>query len=73
MKPWVDRPFTIEEWTKDLPKAYARSMLNLRFRELAKKPDSLVPYYFNLIADTAPWLVGLLAVCALAAMQFIRR
>ncbi len=36
---------------------------------IAKKPDSLVPYYFNQIADTAPWLVGLLAVCALAAMQ----
>lgn len=32
-------------------------------------PDSLVPHYFNLIADSAPWLVGLLAVCALAAMQ----
>jgi solute:Na+ symporter, SSS family len=29
----------------------------------------LVPHYFNLIADTSPWLVGLLAVCALAAMQ----
>ncbi|MDD9914236.1 MAG: sodium:solute symporter [Rhodospirillaceae bacterium] len=36
---------------------------------IAKKPDSIVPYYFNHIADAAPWLVGLLAVCALAAMQ----
>ena len=36
---------------------------------IAGKPDSLVPYYFNQIADAAPWLVGLLAVCALAAMQ----
>lgn len=36
---------------------------------IAQKPDSLVPYYFNLIADDLPWLVGLLAVCALAAMQ----
>ncbi len=36
---------------------------------ISKKPDSLVPYYFNQIADTTPWLVGLLAVCALAAMQ----
>jgi len=36
---------------------------------IAKKPDSLVPYYFNEIATAAPWLVGLLAVCALAAMQ----
>ena len=36
---------------------------------ISAKPDSLVPYYFNQIADAAPWLVGLLAVCALAAMQ----
>ncbi|NNG03038.1 MAG: sodium:solute symporter [Inquilinus sp.] len=36
---------------------------------VAGKPDSLVPFYFNLMADTAPALVGLLAVCALAAMQ----
>ena len=36
---------------------------------VAAKPDSLVPYYFNEIADSLPWLVGLLAVCALAAMQ----
>ncbi len=36
---------------------------------VAADPDTLVPYYFNLIADNAPWLVGLLAVCALAAMQ----
>ncbi|MCW5699926.1 MAG: hypothetical protein KIT00_08800, partial [Rhodospirillales bacterium] len=37
--------------------------------EIAKNPDSIVPYYFNLIADTAPWLVGLLAICAFAAME----
>ena len=36
---------------------------------VSRAPDSLVPYYFNQIADAAPWLVGLLAVCALAAMQ----
>ncbi len=36
---------------------------------IAQKPDSIVPFYFNQIADTMPWLVGLLAVCALAAMQ----
>jgi len=35
----------------------------------ANKQAGLVPHYFNLIADTSPWLVGLLAVCALAAMQ----
>jgi Na+/proline symporter len=33
------------------------------------KQAGLVPHYFNLIADGTPWLVGLLAVCALAAMQ----
>jgi solute:Na+ symporter, SSS family len=36
---------------------------------ISKSPDALVPYYFNQIAETMPWLVGLLAVCALAAMQ----
>ena len=36
---------------------------------VAERPDALVPYYFNLIAENSPWLVGLLAVCALAAMQ----
>lgn len=33
------------------------------------KPDSLVPFYFNTIGESMPWLVGILAVCALAAMQ----
>jgi len=36
---------------------------------IAKKPDSLVPNLINTVGDTAPYLVGLLAVCALAAMQ----
>ena len=36
---------------------------------IAAKPDSLVPHYMNLVADAAPWLVGVLAICALAAMQ----
>ncbi len=35
----------------------------------ANKQGGLVPHYINTIADTVPWLVGLLAVCALAAMQ----
>ena len=30
---------------------------------------NLIPQLINLLSDTAPWLVGLLAVCALAAMQ----
>ena len=33
------------------------------------KQGMLVPQLINLIADAAPWLVGLLSVCALAAMQ----
>jgi len=35
----------------------------------ANKRDDLVPHYLNLIGDSMPWLVGILAVCALAAMQ----
>ncbi|MHA1598816.1 MAG: sodium:solute symporter family protein [Alphaproteobacteria bacterium] len=35
----------------------------------ANKQGGLVPHYFNSIGDEYPWLVGLLAVCALAAMQ----
>ena len=31
--------------------------------------DNLVPHLINTIGDIAPWFVGLLAVCALAAMQ----
>jgi Na+/proline symporter len=30
---------------------------------------NLVPHLINTVGDTAPWFVGLLAVCALAAMQ----
>lgn len=36
---------------------------------IANKQGGLVPHYINTIGDGAPWLVGLLAVCALAAMQ----
>ena len=35
----------------------------------ANKQGGLVPHYINLLGDAAPWFVGLLAVCALAAMQ----
>jgi Na+/proline symporter len=35
----------------------------------ANKQGGLVPHYFNSIGESYPWLVGLLAVCALAAMQ----
>ncbi|PLY17246.1 MAG: sodium:solute symporter [Sedimenticola sp.] len=33
------------------------------------EPDMLVPQLIYLLSATAPWLVGLLSVCALAAMQ----
>ena len=35
----------------------------------AGKQGMLVPQLINLMSETAPWLVGLLSVCALAAMQ----
>ena len=35
----------------------------------ANKQGGIVGHYINLVGDSAPWLVGLLAVCALAAMQ----
>lgn len=35
----------------------------------ANKQGGLVPHYINQLGDAAPWFVGLLAVCALAAMQ----
>jgi Na+/proline symporter len=37
--------------------------------ESAGKQGMLVPQLIHLMSDTAPWLVGLLSVCALAAMQ----
>ncbi|UCH81625.1 MAG: sodium:solute symporter family protein [Nitrospiraceae bacterium] len=37
--------------------------------EMEGKQGMIVPALINLMSDTAPWLVGLLAVCALAAMQ----
>ncbi len=33
------------------------------------KQGMIVPALINMLSDTAPWAVGLLAVCALAAMQ----
>jgi hypothetical protein len=37
--------------------------------EQAGKEGMLVPQLINLMSEAAPWLVGLLSVCALAAMQ----
>ena len=44
----------------------------LRSLDLMMTPgrqDMLVPQLINLVGKTAPWLVGLLTVCALAAME----
>jgi len=41
----------------------------LDLMESEGKQGMLVPQLINLMADAAPWLVGLLSVCALAAMQ----
>ena len=37
LRPYEEEPFTVAEWLEDLPLDYARSMLNLRFAELAKE------------------------------------
>jgi len=48
----------------------AADILNKVMPELGPgKQGSVVPHLINLMSTTAPWLVGLLSVCALAAMQ----
>ena len=42
---------------------------NVDIMDTASKQGSLVPQLINLMSVSAPWLVGLLSVCALAAMQ----
>ncbi len=42
---------------------------NQDLMQTASKQGNLVPQLINLMSETAPWLVGLLSVCALAAMQ----
>jgi hypothetical protein len=57
--------------------AVAQQLVQAGGADLAGQPalltlpsaDSLVASLINLMSDAAPWLVGLLAVCALAAMQ----
>ncbi len=45
------------------------SIGNKDIMETTSKQGNLVPQLINLMSDSAPWLVGLLSVCALAAMQ----
>ena len=49
----------------------AKDVLNIggNIMEMPGKQGMIVPALINLMANTTPWLVGLLAVCALAAMQ----
>jgi hypothetical protein len=57
--------------TKMLEAGYAKDIMQLGkdLMEMPGKQGMIVPALINLLKDTAPWLVGLLAVCALAAMQ----
>jgi SSS family solute:Na+ symporter len=51
---------------------YAQDIMQLPDGDIMKSPGKqgmLVPALIHLLADSAPWFVGLLAVCALAAMQ----
>jgi Na+/proline symporter len=56
---------------KMLEAGFAKDVMQLG-KDLLDMPgggDMVVPALINLLAVTAPWMVGLLAVCALAAMQ----
>ena len=57
--------------TRMLQAGFATDVLNLGkdLMEMPGKQGMIVPALINLMSTTAPWLVGLLAVCALAAMQ----
>ncbi len=54
-----------------LEAGYAKDILNIGgdIMKLPGKQGMVVPALINLLKDSAPWFVGLLAVCALAAMQ----
>jgi Na+/proline symporter len=54
-----------------LQAGFATDVLNMGKDLMAMpgKQGMLVPVLINLLATTAPWAVGLLSVCALAAMQ----
>ena len=50
------------------PAGATETVLNLA-NLVGGRQGNLVPYLIHLMKDTAPFLVGLLAICALAAMQ----
>jgi len=57
--------------TRMLQAGYATDVLKLGqdLMEMPGKQGMIVPALINLLGTTAPWAVGLLSVCALAAMQ----
>ena len=57
--------------TKMLEAGFAKDVMQLGkdLLQMPGKGDMVVPALINLLAETTPWMVGLLAVCALAAMQ----
>ena len=57
--------------TKMLEAGFAKDVMQLGkdLLQMPGKGDMVVPALIHLVADTAPWAVGILAVCALAAMQ----
>ena len=51
---------------------FKSELVNLGYMEsgfISSGGNSLVPYLIHLMKDTAPFAVGILAICALAAMQ----
>ncbi len=57
--------------TKMLEAGFAKDVMQIG-KDLMQTPgkqEMIVPSLIHLLADSAPWMVGLLAVCALAAMQ----
>jgi len=57
--------------TAMLSAGFAKDALHMGkdLMEMPGKQGMIVPVLIHLMGDTAPWMVGLLAVCALAAMQ----
>ncbi len=49
--------------------ALGEGLLGKDLMDSVGKQGMLIPQYIHVMQDAAPWLVGLLSVCALAAMQ----
>ena len=64
----ADQPFMVRHPELTNP-VMMRSLGTLDLMLTLGHQDLLVPQLINLVSVAAPWLVGLLAVCALAAME----